>query len=68
MKITGKKIQFTYIGNPPKDVNFKNTKIIKPLYGKKLAKQLSECHAYITGSLNEPAECTISRPLVAVYL
>ena len=50
-----KKIQFTYIGNPPKDVNFKNTKIIKPLYGKKLAKQLSECHAYITGSLNEPA-------------
>ena len=50
-----KKIQFFYIGNPPRGVNFKNTRIIKPLYGKKLAKQLSQYHAYITGSLNEPA-------------
>lgn len=49
------KIEFTYIGNIPKGFNFKNTKVIKPLSGKKLAKELSNHHVYITASNNEPA-------------
>ena len=49
------KIEFTYIGNIPKGFNFKNTKVIKPISGKKLGKELSRHHVYITASNNEPA-------------
>ncbi len=49
------KIEFTYIGNIPKGFNFKNTKVIKPINGKKLARELSRHHVYITASNNEPA-------------
>ena len=50
-----KKINFTYIGNLPKNISLRNAKHIKPLYGKELAKELSNHHVYITASINEPA-------------
>ena len=49
------KIEFTYIGNLPKGLNFKNTKVIKPISGKKLGDVLASHHIYITASNNEPA-------------
>ena len=49
------KISFTYIGNIPKNVKFKNVNIINPLSGKKLADEIKKNHLYITGSLNEPS-------------
>ena len=48
-------IEFTYIGNLPKNFSFKKTKIIKPLDGINLAKELSKHHVYISASINEPA-------------
>ena len=48
------KIEFYYIGNLPKNVKFNNAKTIKPLSGIELAKFLSSCHIYLTGSINEP--------------
>ena len=49
------KIEFTYIGNLPKGFNFKNSRVINPLSGEKLAEQLVSHHIYITASNNEPA-------------
>ncbi len=49
------KIQFTYIGNLPKNFYFKNSTHIRPLSGKKLARELSNHHVYLTASINEPA-------------
>ena len=49
------KVEFTYIGNLPKGFNFKNTKVIQPISGDKLGKELSNHHLYITASNNEPA-------------
>ena len=49
------KIEFTYIGNLPEGFSFKNAKVIKPMYGKSLGKELSKHHVYITASNNEPA-------------
>jgi len=49
------KIEFTYIGNIPKKVNFLNSKIVDPLSGNSLAKELKKHHLYITGSINEPS-------------
>ena len=49
------KIEFTYVGNIPKGFNFKATKVVKPINGKNLAKELSRHHVYITASNNEPA-------------
>ena len=49
------KIEFTYIGNIPKELEFKNTKTIKPLRDEQLAKELRSHHLYVTGSLNEPS-------------
>ena len=42
------KIEFTYIGNLPKGFNFKNSRVINPLSGEKLAEQLVSHHIYIT--------------------
>lgn len=47
-------IEFYYVGNVPKNINFKNTIVYKPMHGKKLVNFLSSCHIYITGSINEP--------------
>jgi hypothetical protein len=49
------KIEFTYIGNIPKNVKFKNSKLIAPLAGQDLAKEIKKNHLYITGSANEPS-------------
>ena len=49
------KIEFTYIGNLPKNFSFSNAIHINPLSGKELAKKLKENHVYITASLNEPS-------------
>lgn len=49
------KFEFTYIGNLPKDFNFKNTKVVDPLSGIDLANEIKKNHLYITGSLNEPS-------------
>ena len=49
------KIEFTYIGNLPKNIEFKNTKVINPLSSDDLAKELRNHNVYITGSKNEPS-------------
>ena len=49
-----KKAEFYYVGNPPKNTKFVNTKFIEPLSGKELSKFLATCHIYLTGSINEP--------------
>ena len=49
------KFSFTYIGNIPKKIKFKNSKVIPPLSGKKLANAIKENHLYLTASLNEPS-------------
>ncbi len=49
------KFEFTYIGNIPKEVNFKNTEVISPLSGHDLAEKIKESHVYLTASLNEPS-------------
>lgn len=47
--------EFTYIGNLDEGVEFKNSKIIKPLYGVDLVKELKKHDVYITASINEPS-------------
>jgi len=47
--------EFTYIGNLDEGVEFKNSKIIKPLYGIDLVKELKKHDIYITASINEPS-------------
>ncbi len=49
------KIDFTYIGNLPKDFNFVNSNHIPPLSGQDLANEIKKNHLYVTGSLNEPS-------------
>jgi hypothetical protein len=47
--------EFRYIGNLPDNFYFKNSGVIKPLSGLKLATELKKSHIYLTGSLNEPS-------------
>ena len=49
------KIQFTYIGNLPKDFKFKKIQHIRPISGRLLGEELSTHHVYLTASINEPA-------------
>ena len=49
------KFSFTYIGNIPSFLKYKNTEIIKPINGKILAACLRLHSVYITASQNEPA-------------
>ena len=49
------KIEFTYIGNLPKNTILKNTNLISPLKPKELASELEKHHIYITASINEPS-------------
>ena len=49
------KVEFTYIGNLPKNFTFKNTTHIPPLSGINLAKEIKKSHIYLTASLNEPS-------------
>ena len=48
-------IEFTYIGNLPKNFEFNNTNVVKPLSGKRLSDKIKENHIYVTGSINEPS-------------
>lgn len=48
-------IEFTYIGNIPPEVNFKNANIKKPLSGLDLADEIKKNHIYLTASINEPS-------------
>lgn len=50
----GRQIEFTYIGNVPKNFIFKNMTLLRPLDGTELAKELSSHHVYLTASINEP--------------
>ena len=54
-KLFSEKISFSYIGNIPKNFEFKNVELTPPLAGKELAQKLKEFDAYITGSINEPS-------------
>jgi hypothetical protein len=47
--------EFSYIGNLPKNFEFKNSKYIEPLSGIPLANQLKKNNLYLTASLNEPS-------------
>jgi glycosyltransferase involved in cell wall biosynthesis len=49
------KIFFTFVGNLPKNINLKSTKVIYPLSGLALAHELKKNHVYVTGTMNEPA-------------
>ncbi len=49
-----KLVEFTYIGNLPKYMKFRNTKCLSPKQGIELANIIKDNHIYITGSLNEP--------------
>ena len=49
------KIEFTYIGNLPKNFIFKNTRYLEPMNETDLSLELKRHHVYITGSLNEPS-------------
>ena len=53
-KYWNKKIKYTYVGRVPKNSNFKNTKVLKPMYGKNLSNEICKHHIYVTGSINEP--------------
>ncbi|MFH0969760.1 MAG: hypothetical protein V1804_04585 [Patescibacteria group bacterium] len=49
------KFEFTFIGNYPHDIEYKNTRLLTPLSGKELAQEIKKHHIYITASRNEPA-------------
>jgi hypothetical protein len=49
------KFEFTFIGNYPKDIKYRNTKLIAPLADNELAAELKRHDVYITASRNEPA-------------
>jgi hypothetical protein len=49
------RIEFTYVGNLPAGVRFANARHLAPLSGSALAAELASHHAYVTGSINEPA-------------
>ena len=50
-----KNIEFTYIGNVPPEIKFKNINIKNALFGKKLADEIKSHHIYLTASKNEPS-------------
>jgi glycosyltransferase involved in cell wall biosynthesis len=49
------RLSFSYIGNVPADVRFRNVTVHAPLHGVALASTLRSHHVYVTGSVNEPA-------------
>ena len=48
------KYQFSFIGNVPSNLTYRNTTIIPPLNGQQLADKLKEHHVYLSASRNEP--------------
>lgn len=49
------KFDFTYIGNIPKNLVYKNSKILSPISGIELANEIKKHHIYLTATRNEPA-------------
>jgi glycosyltransferase involved in cell wall biosynthesis len=47
--------EFTIVGNVPKGVEFRNTRILSPLSGSELACEIRKHHIYLTASRNEGA-------------
>ena len=47
--------EFTFIGRLPENLELNNSKIVSPLTGIELARELKSNHLYITGSLYEPS-------------
>ncbi|MBI4710474.1 MAG: hypothetical protein HY759_05170, partial [Nitrospirae bacterium] len=47
--------EFTIIGNVPTGMNFKNTRVVKPLAGLELAHAIKHNHIYLSAARNEPA-------------
>jgi hypothetical protein len=45
-----KHFEFTYVGRLPKEVNFKNAKVVASLTGEALAKELKKHHVYLTAA------------------
>lgn len=48
------RVEFSYVGNLPKEFHFENARTVAPLNGLALAAELKRHHAYITASINEP--------------
>jgi hypothetical protein len=48
------RIEFTYIGNLPKDFHFSNARHLPPMDAEALAAELRKHHIYVTASINEP--------------
>lgn len=49
------KVEFTYVGNLPRNFSFKNVNHIKSLSGKNLGDCIRNHDVYLTASINEPA-------------
>ena len=47
--------EFTYVGNLPENLSFKNVQVLSPMNSKNISEYLRNCDIYITGSENEPA-------------
>lgn len=47
--------EFTFIGQLPNNIQYRNTRILPPLSGWPLAEELKSHHIYLTASRNEPA-------------
>ena len=54
-KIFSDLFEFTFVGNLPKGLHLKNTKVIAPLYGQELARTIKHHHVYVTATRNEAA-------------
>lgn len=48
------RVEFTYVGNLPRNFGFRNARYVPPLDGETLATELRSHHAYLTASINEP--------------
>ncbi len=48
-------IEFTYIGNVPKNFKFKKSRLLNPIEGLDLATELKRHDIYVTASINEPS-------------
>jgi len=49
-----RRYEFTYIGNLPEGMKFRNVRYLSPLSGAALAGELRQHHIYVTASVNEP--------------
>lgn len=50
-----RKFEFTYVGNIPESVNYKNINVLGVKFGKELVNELKKHHIYLTAAKNEAA-------------